>query len=297
MLKALLGLAQIKQDETKTVELTPVGAVDRLKLHVHNGRLALHEWDESYISAEVRVRVRGDEHTPMENFWSLRQTGSEVVFEQEMTHNNWFLGLHVSVDVRMNVPAEILQANLKTHNGPIEVDLFNGDLRVLTHNGAIRIADVEGMVHAHTHNGQIETLRIDGDLTLTSHNGKLEIDKVTGRLQANTHNGQIQVCDCGNSVSLTTHNGQIYAQQNQGIQNSWDLVTHNGNIQCYVPRDTDATYKLHTTSGRISGDALPVQTSGYAQKMTVTTGKGTHLIDLHTKSGNIEVRQNRAGME
>lgn len=296
MLKALLGLGMIKQDETKTVELTTVGEINRLKLHVHNGELALHQWDQPHISAEVHVRVKGDEHTPMENFWTLRQMGSEVTFEQELT-NNWFFGPHVRVDVRMYVPVEIMQANVKTHNGRVEVDLFNGDVKVLTHNGAIRIADIEGNVQAHTHNGQIEALRIDGDLTMSSHNGKLDIDKVTGNLNATTHNGQIQICDCAENVTLNTHNGSIQAQQNVPIQNSWDLVTHNGSIQCSVPGYTDATYKLHTSSGRISGDALPVQTSGYAQKMTVTTGKGTHLIELHTKSGNIEVRQNRAGME
>jgi DUF4097 and DUF4098 domain-containing protein YvlB len=296
MLKALLGLGMTKQDETKTAELTPVGEVNRLKFHLHNGELALHQWDQPHVSAEVRVRIKGDEHSPMEDFWSLRQVGSEIVFEQEQS-NKWLFGPHVRVDVRLHMPAGFIQANVKTHNGSVEIDQFHGDIKALAHNGSIRIVDVEGNVQAHSHNGQVEVLRIDGNLNVTSHNGKIELEKVTGHVNAETHNGQIQAQDCAQGVSLSTHNGAIQVQQNTPIQGAWDLVTHNGGIKCSVPRDTDATYKLHTNSGKISGDALPVQTTGYAQKMTVTTGAGTHLIDLHTKSGNIEVRQNRAGME
>lgn len=290
MLKTLLGLGMVSQDETKTVDLQIEGEVNRLKMHIHNGQLSLRHWNEKHVSAEVHVRVRGDESHPMEKYWHLHQRGQEIVFEQE-TQYNWFFGPHVRIDVIMNVPQEIKAANLKTHNGFVDIELFNGTVHALTHNGVVRLADIEGDVQAFTHNGHIEALRIDGSLHLTSHNGMIDIDKVTESVQAKTHNGKIQAKDCGQNVTLGTHNGAIHVEQSLPLNGDWGLVTHHGNIHFHVPRDTDATYKLHTSSGRIKGNAIPVQTSGYAQKMTVTTGKGTHKIDLHTKSGNIEVQQ------
>ncbi|MBL0387498.1 DUF4097 family beta strand repeat protein [Tumebacillus sp. ITR2] len=287
MLKALLGLTLTK-DETKTVELTPVAGTTRLNVHIHNGEIAVRTWDQPHVQAEIRVRIRGDEKAPMENFWKLRQFGSEVKFEQEHTHS-WFLGPHVRIDVTLNVPAALTSAYLKTHNGFIEVEMFNGDVDAHTSNGALRIVDVEGKVEAHTHNGHVEILRIDGPVDVTSHNGMLDLDKVTEKINAHTHNGQVLLRDCGQSVTVSTHNGQIKVNQQVQLQGTWSLNTSNGSVEMRVPTNTDAMYKLHTSAGRITGNALPVQTSGFSQKLTVTTGQGTNLIDIHTSAGGIEV--------
>ncbi|KEO82264.1 DUF4097 family beta strand repeat-containing protein [Tumebacillus flagellatus] len=290
MLKALLGLGTAL-DETKTVDFTPEGEVSRLQVKVHSGDVTVRHWDQPHVQADVHVRVRGDENKPMEAYWNLRQVGTEVQFEQAPLHN-WIFGPHVCVDVVLYVPEAITKGNLKSSNGFLEVEGFNGAINAHTSNGGIRVVDVEGDVHAHTHNGHVEISQIDGAVDATSHNGILDVGKVTSNVKAHTHNGQIHLQDCGAIVNISTHNGKIKIHQTVPLQGAWSVETSNGGIDLFVPSNTDATYNLHTSAGRITGSAIPVKTSGFSQHLSVTTGQGTHPVHIRTSAGGIVINHN-----
>ncbi|ARU63731.1 hypothetical protein CBW65_23920 [Tumebacillus avium] len=279
------------------------------------------------VKGELAEEIR--DISDADRFWELEQNGGCIVFEQR-EFTRFYSGSSIKVSVELIVPKALTQASLESHNGSIEVRDFagkvyahshngsvditrvHGDVNVLSHNGSIELQHIAAkVVRAETHHGSItldtvtgdveldtrhgsvETKNIDGALRLLTRNGSVRVDKVAGDLKAETHNGKIVVRECGKNVTLHTHNGSVRVQTEVGVQGPWKVSSHNGSIELNVPQDTNAMFQMHTSAGKVHGNAIPVQSHGYVQNIMVKKGDGEHLVEVETHRGSIEVSESK----
>ena len=148
-------------------------------------------------------------------------------------------------------------------------------LELSTHNGAVKIVDIEGKVSATTLNGGITASSVHGGSRLRTSNGSITCKEASGDMQLRSHNGNIcaayaesasPVCD----VSIVTHNGGIDFTGPPDFSAAVEVSTHNGSIRTDLPI---------TVLGRVS-----------RRKLMGTIGTGEGELNLETHNGSIKIR-------
>ena len=87
---------------------------------------------------------------------------------------------------------------LRTANGPVRVDTFDGRLTVETVNGPIRLSQVRGTTIARAQNGPIKLQGDGGHISLETQNGPIGVRLLgsrwnAGKLEARAQNGPLSV--------------------------------------------------------------------------------------------------------
>jgi hypothetical protein len=151
------------------------------------------------------------------------------------------------------------------------------NLKLETHNGAIKIGNIIGQTVATTHNGKVTANKISGTTKLVTHNGKIEIREVSGDIDCNTHNGGIEA----------------YYSEISKPGSDISMVTHNGSIELTTPKNYSANVKASTHNGSINTD-LPITVIGKVSKNNLTgrigEGQAESELNLHTHNGSIKIR-------
>ncbi len=278
------------------------------------------------VKGELAEDIR--DMSDVERFWTLEQRGDTILFEQ-LECTQLFSGSSISVSVDLILPRSVCKVELISHNGSIEAQDIVGALDAHTHNGSVDISHVKsenGSVKVRSHHGslqlkgikadrltaetangsiELETVvahveldtrhgsvdarHVDGRLHLLSRNGSLRVENVTGNLKAETHNGKIVVENCQQNAILHTHNGSVRVKNKCDVAGDWRVMTHNGSIELLLPQNVDATFRLKTSAGKVTGDLLQIQSRGIVNNFSIKNGEGKHLIDVETHRGSIEV--------
>jgi len=149
------------------------------------------------------------------------------------------------------------------------------NLELVTHNGAVKITNIEGDVDATTHNGGVTATQISGTAKLQTHNGAVQCDEVSGDTQLKTTNGSVKV---------------HYSQAAPPICNI-SIVTHNGGIELVGPRNLSAAVEASTHNGSIRTE-LPITVVGGISKRSISgkIGAGQGKVNLETHNGSIIIR-------
>lgn len=149
------------------------------------------------------------------------------------------------------------------------------DLKLTTHNGAVRITNIAGKVNATTHNGGVTAKQVTGTTKLRTHNGGITCKEISGDMNLRTHNGGIKAT-CSKSASPAP---------------DVSIVTHNGGINFTAPSNLSAAVEVATHNGSINTD-LPITVIGKVTKrrLTGTIGSGEGKLHLETHNGSIKIR-------
>ncbi|MGZ4107610.1 MAG: DUF4097 family beta strand repeat-containing protein [Tumebacillaceae bacterium] len=292
MFKSLLKKARVETNTVKDLTLTE--ELKRLRVHLHNGKILLRQWEQEFVQAHVHVEATGGYAERLEGqgtdvCWTLEQRGNELVFEEaSLSMFDMIIG-SLTVNVELFVPKQHLSGRVESHNGRVQIEQFAGDLRVTTHNGALRLTEIVGSADVKSHNGNVEVEQVDGDLSVEVHNGRIEIERVNGRVKASTHNGKISASECSEQLTLETHNGAIEAKSSQAPTARWDIRTGNGAIDVELARDAQVEFDIETAFGKISGDVVPLQSNAIHQRVKFSTGNGGPTMCLESKMGAIRI--------
>lgn len=149
------------------------------------------------------------------------------------------------------------------------------NLDLVTHNGAVEIADITGTVEATTHNGAVTTREVTGNHSLTTHNGRISCRQILGDIELETHNGSVDVVYTNNAPTP----GKV------------DIVTHNGGIDFTSPPNLSAKVDVSTHNGSIH-TSLPITVVGEVSKRELrgTIGSGEGRLHLETHNGSIRIK-------
>lgn len=123
---------------------------------------------------------------------------------------------------------------LKTSNGPIEADGFEGKLVADTSNGAITIDHHAGDAVLSTSNGPINASNIAASVNADTSNGRLLLKNVGTPLVAQTSNGPVDITlrpEATGPVKIDTSNGAIKLGVGASFGGSIVAETSNGAVK------------------------------------------------------------------
>ena len=149
------------------------------------------------------------------------------------------------------------------------------DLQLMTHNGAVKIANITGQTSGTTHNGSVTATQVSGSTTLRTHNGAVKCEDISGDAQLKTHNGSVKAFYCETAGSVC----------------NISIITHNGSVELASPPGLSAQVEASTHNGSVRTD-LPIAVIGKVdkRKLTGTIGAGEGKLYLQTHNGSIRIR-------
>lgn len=255
-----IGSCSLNAKYERTVHLSaPMSSGSNLAAQTHNGGVIINGADVSKcdVTAKIEARAIDDEDA------------QKVAEETKVTLEPDGKGLIIKI---------ARPSNMRNRSVSVSLDIATPkqtSLDLVTHNGGVKITDIEGRITATTHNGGITTENTTGTTRLSSHNGPVTCREISGDAQLNSHNGSVKayysedapsVCD----ISMTTHNGGI------------ELVT---------PPDFSAKVDASTNNGSIDTNiAITVMGKFSRSRLTGTIGTGEGKLHLETNNGSIKIR-------
>ena len=250
--------AQVKYERTVPLS-APLAPGSKFTAQTHNGSIAVSgaETEQCSLTATITGRAPNDEDARKiveKTQVTLESSGDKLNAKIKKPY------LHrrqsVCVDLEVTVPVKT-SLDLATHNGNLKIENINGEIDGVTHNGGVVLAQCTGNLELETHNGSLNGREISGDLQLLTHNGKI--------LAAYSQSAP-PVCDAS-------------------------IITHNGSVDFTAPLNFSAAVTASTYNGSITTD-LPLMITGSfsGRKLTGTIGDGQGNLHLETHNGSINIR-------
>jgi hypothetical protein len=255
-----IGSCAMQAKYERTVDLSAALSPDStFAAQTHNGSITVNgaEGSECRLKATIVARAATEEDAQAlaeKTEVTLEPSGDKLTAKIDKPRLKMNQSISVSFDV--NVP-------------------IRTDLELVTHNGAVVIADITGRVNATTHNGKVTAGNVSGSIVLETHNGAVDCTQISGDAQLKTHNGGVQAS---------------YSQAAPPVCNV-SIVTYNGGIEFTAPPGFSAEVRAATHNGSVHTD-LPVTVVGETSKSRIegSIGTGQGKLHLETHNGSIRMR-------
>jgi hypothetical protein len=255
-----VGSCDMQAKYEKVVHLSmPLSPGSDFETQTHNGSITIKGADvaDCNVIATIEARARTEEDA----FELAEQT--EVKFER--------MGDNLVLKIKR--PENLVNRSVSVSLDCVVPNQVN--LKLGSHNGAVKINDITGQIDATTHNGKVTAGNITGDIKLVTHNGGVHCEEISGDAQLRTHNGSVKVEYSGSAESIC----------------DISVVTHNGSIELTAPANFSAQVEAVTNNGSINTN-LPITVTGKVSrtKLTGTIGNGDGKLYLETHNGSIRLR-------
>ncbi len=226
----------------RTVQLSaPMAAGGIFAAHTHNGSVTITGAATTECSVTATIKARGGSEE------KAKKLAEEIKITLEPAGDKLTAKIHKPSSLR-NRPFSV------NFNVTLPKD---AGLELTTHNGPVKITNINGKIHATTHNGKVICSQISGDIHLKSHNGGVK---------AVYSKTAPPVCN----VSMVTHNGGINFTAPPNLSAEAEIITHNGSIHTDLPI---------TVTGKVN-----------KRRLTGTIGKGEGKLYLRTHNGSIKIK-------
>jgi DUF4097 and DUF4098 domain-containing protein YvlB len=179
----------------------------------------------------------------------------------------------------------------------VSVEVFvphRTDLRVETHNGAIKIADIGGRIDSRSHNGATRIDRVTGAANIISHNGALNFSEIGGDVTFESYNGGVDGRHLLAGVSGSSHNGGVEIELDgmASPSRSVDLESQNGRVSLGLPQSYSAHVRTQSHNGKLSSD-FPITVRG---RTSSRDNDNDQDFDIGSGSGSIRIRTHNGGI-
>jgi len=235
-----IGLNLVTAEETVS-EVFPAQDNLTVEAATFNGDIVISTDSTGQISVTVIKRGAGgsqaDAESDLENIdVSITQEGSQLTVIAKRT-SRMLVG-NTGAEIRITVPAEVAQLDLKTSNGGISTQGVKGDVLAQTSNGGIEIEEGSGKLELQTSNGRIKVAAENALVLADTSNGKIEF---LGSLAPGTSN-------------FDTSNGAIEISLPSDAEFELNADTSNGSVSCDYPITVSGTMKKDRLSGTVGTD-------------------------------------------
>jgi len=272
----------------------PLDAGGRVSVESFNGSIEVVGWEQN------SVEVNGTKHA------SFREALNDIKVDVDATpaairiHASRADGFHnAGVRFSIRVPRKAVLELISSSNGRIDVDGVEGNARLRTSNGGIRVQRLKGDLQAETSNGTIETAELNGNASLRTSNGSVRGDASGGWFEAVTSNGRIEVrlMDPATSrpVRLHSSNGHIELSLDAKELPEVRATTSNSSILLRMPAAASARVRAYTSHSPVSSEFGELHADGERRRthseIEGTIGHGGPLLDLETSNGPIKIQK------
>jgi hypothetical protein len=258
------------------------GKAPRLIVEMFNGGIEIVAKNEESVEAKVTKKGWGstDEEAKEQlkevdvNFSQEGETIHVVARQKEKDRPN----VHAGASAEIQVPAGAV-LDMRTGNGSVTVTGGNGNKKIHSSNGAIRLKE----------NG--------GTANLDTSNGAIVVSGGTGQMQLKTSNGRIDVHADKATVTAHSSNGGVRFRGTL-VAGDHSFHTSNGGISIVLPAEAQFRVNAKTSLGQISSDFFTVKKTrgSLGQHVETTIGANPSLsISLQTSNGGISIH--KAGQE
>ena len=256
----IIGCSSMQAKYERTEQLSaPLSPGSTFEAKTHNGSITINGADVAECSLTATIVTRA----------ATEEEAMELSDQVDVT----LVPSGSRLTVKIDKPTNLINKSVSVS---LDVELPNQtDLKLITHNGAVKITDISGSLNATTHNGKVTTENVTGTTTLKTHNGSVTCNEISGDSQLTTHNGSVKAFYAGSASSVC----------------DISMTTHNGSIELATPPDYSAQVKASTNNGSINTD-LPITVTGKVSKskLTGTIGAGEGQLHLETYNGSIIIR-------
>lgn len=193
-----------------------------------NGGVIVVGWDRGVVQVKAVIQARGRTQAIADEIAKdVRVTmESGRITASGPSDKGWSVSFIVHAPSRSDL-------DLRTYNGPVEVEDVTGTMTLETRNGPISIDGVGGDVHALSQNGPLH-VRLAGrgwngkGLDAETHNGPVELvipETYSAVLESGTYNGPVDV-----DLPVRIHRGRYFTTELGSGGKSLRVVTRNGPI-------------------------------------------------------------------
>jgi DUF4097 and DUF4098 domain-containing protein YvlB len=264
------------------------------------------------VAIEVVRKARGDsaEKRMGGHQIDFRQSGNDVIVEDDLEHKSWSFFGNSRYEVQWNIRVpDRYNLDIQTSGGSIQVDDIAGNVDARTSGGSISTGRVEGEATLKTSGGSVRVAGATGPVSAHSSGGSIDIGDTTGEVEARTSGGSIRLARTGGNVLARTSGGGIRIEDASG---SVDASTSGGSIQASLSRQPSGDSRLSTSGGSVTVTLAPsiraeldarASGGGVSSDIPITThgttkdgvlqgtinGGGPKLV-LRTSGGGIRVR-------
>ena len=131
------------------------------------------------------------------------------------------------------------------------------------------------------------------DLDLRTHNGGIRIEDVNGRVDVEALNGGVSIRGVGGDLRGGTTNGGVtlWLDGERWVGEGVDLETTNGGVTVVIPERYNARLETGTVNGGLNVD-FPITVQGIVgRRLSTTLGSGGPLIRVRTTNGGVTLRR------
>ncbi|HZQ92233.1 MAG TPA: DUF4097 family beta strand repeat-containing protein [Terriglobales bacterium] len=179
---------------------------------------------------------------------------------------------------------------IATGSGRLRANDIGSEVRASSGSGDIGLENINGAVRASTGSGRVSALRVAGSFDASSGSGEIESEQTAGgNARVSTGSGSIRLRGVKGALTVSTGSGDIQAQGEPTSE--WKVDTGSGSVELHVPQQAAFDVYARSSSGRITVDH-PMTVRGTINRHEVrgSVRGGGALLNVHTASGNIEVR-------
>lgn len=281
----LLVATNVEAKQEKIEKSFSVGSGGTLILDSEQGKITVESWNKQSVEVLVKKKARKQKYLQAFDV-QFEQSGDEITITGDADNNN-----KVNVKFIIKVPEEF-NLDLTTGGGSIEVADLEGEVKVNTSGGSIKIGNItQGSVDAKTSGGSIKVGDVTGDLKVDTSGGSIRLGVVGGKSSIETSGGSIKLEQGGQNVKAHTSGGSIVIGP---VKGKVDVDTSGGSIKVgmaegdVIANTSGGSIKLEGSQGKVN-----VETSGGS----IFVGSSNGPVKAETAGGSIKIYQAKGYIE
>jgi serine/threonine-protein kinase len=286
----------------------------KLTLDVDQGQIEVVTSDEGQVKVEVKRKVAAADQQEADqlvakHLLEIKSEGADVhvdaKFDPEFRKLNGpsrfrQIAFRVTVPRAYNLDLKTagghistvgeLDGNVRvnTAGGHIKLAKVKGNVSALTSGGHISVSDVDGPAELNTRGGHIVSGNVKGKLVARTAGGHIELGHIQGDVTADTSGGNIKVESIDGAIEAKTSGGNIAATISKQPESDCMLQTYGGNIKIRLDKDINLNVEADTAVGQVKAPFAPAATNRKpGQKLQATLNDGGPNLSAHTGAGNI----------
>ena len=184
------------------------------------------------------------------------------------------------------------QAKVKTSGGGIKLGMIQGLVSAHTSGGDIRVAGSGAAVDLHTSGGGIEVGNVAGNVQAKTSGGSVSVERAGGEVYIRSSGGGIDIGEAGGTVDASTSGGSIKARLAAQPKADSKLSTSGGGITVSIAPNVAVEVDAHTSGGDVTTD-VPITIQGRQEESSIAgkiNGGGPRLV-LRSSGGDIRIRK------
>ena len=267
----------------------PLKSGGRLTIEGFNGTVDLSGWDQEMV--DISGTKYGPSPDAADSLKIEIDNSPDSVSVRAVRPSELRGGWGARFTVKM--PRRAVLDLIKTSNGQIRVMDGSGPARLRTSNGTIHVQAFQGSLDAQTSNGAVELTDVTGEAMIRTSNGHVHADNLKGPLQASTSNGTITATLAATGdrpLRLETSNGSVDLTLPPKFDTDVRVSSSNGHITLHLPSEVNARVQARTNNASVTSDfEVRAQGEFHKNRLDGVIGNGGPLLDLSTSNAGIRL--------